>query len=107
LIYKNIQTRKPSNKLSHKKLDSYKIKKVKDYINYRLILPKNIKIHLIFHISLIKVILLKALKALYTEINLINPNIEYKIKNIFNYKYIKNQIKYLIKWKKYLYSENS
>ena len=55
------------------------------------------KIYLIFHIFLFKLILLKVFKILYIKINLINLNIKYEIKEILDYKYIKRKIKYLIK----------
>jgi hypothetical protein len=43
-------------------------------------------IHLVFHISLLELVLLEALLALVTEIEPVNPNIKYKIKEILDYK---------------------
>jgi hypothetical protein len=42
-------------------------------------------IHNIFHISLLKPVLLGAPLALKVEIDLINLNIEYKVKEILDY----------------------
>jgi hypothetical protein len=64
-------------------------------------------IYLVFHISLLELVLLGILLAPVTEIELVNPNIEYKIKEILNHKQVKNYIKYLVKWTDYLYSENT
>jgi hypothetical protein len=35
--------------------------------------------------------------ALITEIQPVNPNIEYKVSQILDYKYVSNKVKYLIK----------
>jgi hypothetical protein len=64
-------------------------------------------IHPVFYISLLELVLPGALPVLITEIELVNPNIEYKIKEILDYKQIRNYIKYLVKWIDYLYSENT
>jgi hypothetical protein len=64
-------------------------------------------IHLVFHISLLELVLLGALPAPITEIEPINPNTKYEIEEILDYKRVRNYIKYLVKWIGYLYSENT
>jgi hypothetical protein len=86
LIQRNIQTKQPSAKLDHKKLGLFKIKRVIGLINYELVLPKTINIHPVFYISLLKLVPLGAPPAPVIEIEPINPNIEYKIKEILDYK---------------------
>jgi diacylglycerol kinase len=54
-------------------------------------------IYPVFHISLLELILLEALLALVIEIELVNPNIEYKVKEVLDHKQVRNYIKYLIK----------
>jgi diacylglycerol kinase len=54
-------------------------------------------IHPVFHISLLELVLLGILLVLVIEIELVNPNAEYKIKEILDYKQVRNYIKYLIK----------
>jgi hypothetical protein len=54
LLRKNIATKRPSDKLDHKKLGLFKIAKIKSLVNYRLKLPKIIKIHPVFYMSLLK-----------------------------------------------------
>ena len=56
LLTKNLKTRKSNKKLNHVKVESFLIKELRRSINYELNLPKNVKIHLIFHISLLKLI---------------------------------------------------
>jgi hypothetical protein len=97
LIQRNIQTKQPSTKLDHKKLGLFKIKRIIKLINYKLVLPKTINIYLVFYISFLELVLLGVLLAPVTKIELVNPNTEYKIKEILDYKQVKNHIKYLVK----------
>jgi hypothetical protein len=97
LIQRNIQTKQPSTKLDHKKLGLFKIKRIIRLVNYELVLPKIINIYLVFHISLLQLVLLGVLLAPITEIELVNPNTEYKIKKILDHKQVRNYIKYLVK----------
>jgi hypothetical protein len=82
LIQRNIQTKQPSTKLDHKKLGLFKIKRVIGPVNYKLVLPKTMNIYLVFYISFLE---------------LVNPNTEYKIKEILDHKQVRNYIKYLVK----------
>jgi hypothetical protein len=97
LIQRNIQTKQLSTKLDHKKLGLFKIKRVIGLVNYKLVLPKTINIYPVFYISLLELVLLGVLLAPITEIELVNPNAEYKIEEILDHKQIRNYIKYLVK----------
>jgi hypothetical protein len=68
LLQKNIVTKQLSDKLDHKKLGLFKIAKIKSLVNYRLKLPKTIKIHLVFYMSLLKPAPLGSLLALKTKV---------------------------------------
>jgi hypothetical protein len=68
LLRKNIATKRPSDKLDHKKLGPFEIAKIKSLVNYRLKLPKTIKIHPVFYMSLLKPAPLGSLLALKTEV---------------------------------------
>jgi hypothetical protein len=92
--------------LDYKKLGLFKIKRIIRLINYKLVLPKTINIYPVFYISFLKLVLLGVLPAPITEIEPVNPNIEYEIEEILDYKQVRNYIKYLVKWTDYLYSEN-
>jgi len=54
LLTKNLKIRKKSKKLNHVKIESFFIKEVKKSINYELDLFKNVKVFLVFYISLLK-----------------------------------------------------
>jgi hypothetical protein len=86
LIQRNIQIKQPNTKLDYKKLGLFKIKRIIEPINYELVLPKNINIHPIFHISLLELVLPGVLLVPVTEIEPINPNTEYKVEEILDHK---------------------
>jgi hypothetical protein len=54
LFYKNIKTKWPNNKLDYKKLSLFKIEKKLLDTNFRLLLPRKIRIYLIFYILFLK-----------------------------------------------------
>ena len=96
-MQKNIKTKKLSNKLNHKKLKLFKIKRVAKLNIFELYFSKTINIYLIFFVLFLKLAYKKALPALYTEIELVNSESEYEVKKILNYKYVESKLKYLIK----------
>jgi hypothetical protein len=86
LIRRNIQIKQPNTKLDHKKLGLFKIKRIIGPVNYKLVLPKTMNIYPVFYISLLELVLLGVLPAPVTEIELVNPNIEYEVEAILYYK---------------------
>ena len=54
LLRKNIKTKRPSKKLDHTKLGPFKIKDKLGTVTYRLELPKDMKIHPVFHVALLE-----------------------------------------------------
>jgi hypothetical protein len=54
LLRRNIKIIRPNNKLNHKKFGPFKVKRNIKNISYKLHFPLTIKIHPIFHISLLK-----------------------------------------------------
>ena len=56
LLHKNILSRRPSKKLNHVKLGPFKIKKKITEINYKLNLLAKIKIYLVQHIAMLKLV---------------------------------------------------
>ncbi len=53
-LTKNLKIKKKSKKLNHVKIKSFFIKAIKESINYELDLLKNVKVFLIFYISLLE-----------------------------------------------------
>ena len=54
LLTKNLKTKKISKKLNHVRIGPFFIKQQKRSVNYELNLSSDIKIHSIFHVSLLK-----------------------------------------------------
>ena len=54
LLRKNIKTKRPNDKLDFKKIGPFKIEGVISATNYKLSLPNNMRIHPVFHISLLE-----------------------------------------------------
>ena len=92
LLTKNLKTKKVSKKLNHVKVGSFFIKQQKESVNYELNLFSNIKIHPIFHVSLLKSADSKTLIQNTFHFQYENEN-EYEIEKIL----AQNDQKYFIK----------
>ena len=60
LLRRNIKSDKPIKKLDIVKLGLFKILRKKGLVNYELELPKRMRIHLVFYISLLELAILDA-----------------------------------------------
>ena len=97
-----MKTKKVSKKLNHVKIDPFFIKQQKKSVNYELNLFSDIKIHSIFHVSLLK-----------------SANSKTFIQNTFHFQYEnddkyegekilkQNDQQYFIKWRDYSTSKNT
>ena len=83
-LTKNLTTKKLNKKLDHTKIESFFIKAVKRSVNYELSLPKNTRIHSIFHINLLKSADLSTL--IQKEFHYENSEEEYTVKKILERK---------------------
>ena len=54
LLTKNLQTKKSSKKLNHKKIEPFYIKAAREEVSYELHLSADARIHSVFHISLLE-----------------------------------------------------
>ena len=101
LLTTNLKTKKSSKKLDHIKIESFFIEKVRKSVNYKLQFLSNIKIHLMFHVSFLKLV------DFSTSVQ-ITFHYEFEKKNKFEIERIlkqKNQ-NYFVKWKEYSISKN-
>src|SRR5687768_1569705 len=84
LIHRNIKTIRLSDKLDHKKLRPFKIKKKISEVNYELILPNTIKIHLVFYIALLEYTLYDPDELDYMIVS--TNELEYEVEKIVDHK---------------------
>jgi hypothetical protein len=102
LLTKNLKIRRKSKKLDHVKVEPFFIKEVKESVNYELDLPKDVRVFLVFHISLLEPA---------DPSTPIQKTFHYKPqeKNRFEVEEIlkKNDQQYLVKWKGYPTTENT
>jgi len=92
LLRRNIKMKRSSNKLNHMKLKSFEILEEKKLINYELNLSASMKIHSIFHISLLKSVNLNSsIQTESSEIDSESQNVKYEVKNILNQQNIEDQ----------------
>ena len=89
---------RPSNKLDHTKLGPFQVKKVKSDVNYKLDLPKKMRIHSVFYISLLESA--NTDTPVQTNPPDIDPEFqteEFEVKKIIAKRHIKDQLEYLVK----------
>src|SRR5947199_5432727 len=105
LLRCNIRTKRSSNKLDFKKIRPFKILEKRSKVNYKLELPKGMRIHPVFHISLVEPAPKNA--RIQTDIEVEPAEGEYDVKEIMDRRGKGRQEKYLITWKSYYDSENT
>ena len=84
LLWKHIKTKRPSTKLDFKKLGPFKILKKVSLVNYRLQLPKESRLHPVFHISLLEPARGNTPLATNAELQLENELDVYEVKEILD-----------------------
>lgn len=107
LATKNIETKRENKKLDYKYIGPYKIIEKISENNYRLDLPPKVRLHPVFHISLLETAK-DTIHAKYgneheTEVE--GPE-EYEVEEIRDMRIRNNKTEYLIKWKNYPESSN-
>jgi len=108
LVRRNIKSDKPSKKLDAVKLGPFKIKKKKGPVSFELELPKNMRVHPVFHISLLEPATPDAM--LQTTAPSIDPEYQepiYAVETIIGDKLVSGQRLYHVKWKGYSHTENT
>jgi hypothetical protein len=107
LATKNIKTKRQNKKLDYKYIGPYKILEKISENNYRLDLSPKVRLHPVFHVSLLEGtegnIMARFGNEHETEVE--GPE-EYEVEEILEQRRINNQTEYLIKWKNYPESDN-
>jgi hypothetical protein len=110
LLSQNIRTQRPSKKLDWKRLGPYPILERIGTQAYRLQLPSPMKIHPVFHVSLLD-------RYIESDIPtrtqppppsvLVDNQVEFEVEEVLDSKIMQKRLFYLVKWKGYPVSDNS
>jgi hypothetical protein len=106
LATKNITTKRQSKKLDFKFLGPYKILQKVSENNYKLDLPSKVRIHPIFHVSLLE----SAEGTIKVNTGEREPEVmqeQYVVEKIVDMQKIDGKTHYLVKWKDYPEKENT
>jgi len=99
---KNIRTKRPSNKLDHKQISPYTILAKVESRAYKLDLPATVKLHPVFHISLLKpTASMESIPRHHQSPpppTIIQEQQEWEVEKILNSRRPRNQIQYQVKW---------
>lgn len=104
---RNIKTKRQSSKLDFLKLGPFKIKRVKGPVNYELDLPKSMRIHPVFHISLLEKADPETPVDNDVELDPTSEDRIFEVEEILDHSWEKRQHLYLVKWKGYPPEENT
>jgi len=108
---RNIKTIRPSRKLDDKKLGPFKVLRQINPVAFELNLPTTMKIHPVFHVSLLEPKTKDTIQQLSTPAppppTEISQNLEYEVESILDSKISKGKLFYFVHWKGYDNSENS
>ena len=107
LLRKNIKTKRPSGKLDHTKLGPFRITKKLGPVNYRLALPKTMKIHDTFHVSLLEPAPRNAKTPGSIYIDKESQEPYYEVDRIIGTKWLNGKSQYLIHWKGYEHTHDT
>jgi chemotaxis protein CheY-P-specific phosphatase CheC len=110
LLSPNIRTQRPSKKLDWKRLGPFPITKRIGTQAYRLELPSSMRIHPVFHVSLLEphkpsTIPGRSLPPPPPVVT--DAEEEFEVEEILDSKFMRKRLFYLVKWKGYSVSENS
>jgi hypothetical protein len=110
LLRRNIKTKRPCDKLDHRRLGPFSIIEKINQVAFKLELPVHFRIHPVFQCSLLE-------KYVTSEIpGRINPppppveidgNVEYEVEDIVDAKYVGKTLKFLVCWKGYSAARNT
>jgi hypothetical protein len=107
LATKNIKTDRPTHKLDYKFIGPYKVLQKISENNYKLDLPPKVRLHPIFHVSLLESAADTIQVKTGNEPREISGPEVYEAEAIRDTRKINGQREYLIKWKNYPESENT
>jgi hypothetical protein len=104
LLRRNIKTQRPSDKLDYKKLGPFTIAKEINPVAFRLELPASMKIHDVFHVSLLEKYIPSPIPGRHVEPPppvVVEGELEYEVDAILDSRISRGALQYLVSWKGY------
>ena len=102
LLRKNIRTTRPTEKLDHKRIGPYEIIERINEVAYRLELPSSMKIHNVFHVSLLEPYNINPFPGRLVPAPPpveVDNVLEYEVEEIMDSKRSRRKLYYLVHWK--------
>ena len=101
---RHIKTARPSAKLDHKKLGPFKITRIINPVAFELKLPTSMKIHPVFHVSLLtprtKDVIPQLVPTEPPPI-IVDGHEEFEVDSILDSRLYRNRLQYLVRWTGY------
>lgn len=107
---KNLKLKQPSKKLSAKRVGPYEVVERIGDLDYRLKLPKSLRVHPVFHVSLLTKYIVSDIpgrKHPEPAPVEVEGEEEYEVESILDSRFYRRQLQYLVKWKGYDASHTS
>jgi hypothetical protein len=100
---RNISTDRPNSKLDHRRLGPFKILERINPVAYRLELPHSMRVHPVFHVSLLQPVHPDYLADTVPPPPpiLVDESLEYEVREILDSRVYRRQLQYLVDWKYY------
>ena len=108
LLRRNIATRHPSSKLDYKRLGPFTIADQINPVAFRLNLLLSMKVHDVFHVSLLEPYVPNTLPGQLEEPpppDIVDGEPEYEVEEILDSRIFRRKLQYLVSWKGYDISE--
>jgi hypothetical protein len=102
LLRRNIKTARPSDKLDHKRLGPYPIKDKIGRAAFRLQLPASMRIHPVFHVSLLEPVHLNDIPGRVQDPAppvVVDDHEEFEVEEVLDSRVRYGKLQYLIHWK--------
>ena len=107
---RNLNTTRPSRKFDDKFLGPFRVSAQINPVTYKLDLPPSMKIHPVFHVSLLKARTKDLVPALHTSPPpqvIIQDQAAFEVESVLDSRIYRNQLQYLVKWLDYPPSDNT